>query len=253
MLMVSCGIQMVIAFQLFVAHQEEVARLQVVCEIPFSLQMSAVMIFVTMMFNHVSEMWRGAQIILASTHHIGGNGGKIGDLEPLSDSEEEEGSQSQQELRSPIVAGSGKRLLIFVVGVVTEIATWGAILMSGVLWIVTSVDVDLVIRSTVAVMLRVERGRDHLPVLLPRHHHGGCGGDQVSGAQRPVDAQDAVECASQEVARGRALLLHLRLSPHAAGLGRGARVRPARLVILRALHRILSGLVCPFVCARARG
>ena len=152
MLMVSCGIQMVIAFQLFVAHQEEVARLQVVCEIPFSLQMSAVMIFVTMMFNHVSEMWRGAQIILASTHHIGGNGGKIGDLEPLSDSEEEEGSQSQQELRSPIVAGSGKRLLIFVVGVVTEIATWGAILMSGVLWIVTSVDVDLVIRSTVAVM-----------------------------------------------------------------------------------------------------
>jgi len=151
MLVVSCGIQLVIALQLYFEHQAEVAAVQqALCDIPFTLQMSAVMIFVTMMFNHLSEMWRQAHIIAAATHHLGGNGGKIGELESISDSEEEE--PAAPELRLVITAGTSKRAVLLILGVLSEVITWAAILMAGVLWIVTSPTVDLVIRSTVAVM-----------------------------------------------------------------------------------------------------
>ena len=60
---------------------------------------------------------RQAHIIAAATHHLGGNGGKIGELESISDSEEEE--PAAPELRLVITAGSSKRAVLLILGLLS--------------------------------------------------------------------------------------------------------------------------------------
>ena len=55
-------------------------------------------------------------------------------------------------MAKPIDAGVATRIGIFIFAVLSEVVTWGMILCSGLLFIFTSNTVDLVIRSTVAVM-----------------------------------------------------------------------------------------------------
>eukprot|EP00960_Hanusia_phi_P048864 759209-Hanusia_phi.AAC.13 len=81
-------------------------------------------------------------ICMFSTHHQLGDGDKIGTLDSAEDSAESKTLRSNFYLR----------LAIFFTAILTEILTWSAILVSGILWISSSPTIDLVIRSTVAVM-----------------------------------------------------------------------------------------------------
>ncbi|EKX45784.1 hypothetical protein GUITHDRAFT_152566 [Guillardia theta CCMP2712] len=101
------------------------------------------MIFLTLMFNNIAGMSMAARICLTCTHHKLGDGDFVGELvKEVSDTEE------ARSLNVSMV----KRVIILICAVLTEVCTWYGILMAGVLFIFTSPTVDLVIRSTVAVM-----------------------------------------------------------------------------------------------------
>lgn len=103
------------------------------CEIPWDLQVSAVGVFITLMLNNVWGMINASWISLRS------------DERKVQVSEHEE-------VKEHISVGRSQRLVIFLLAVLTEVGTWSGILSSGVLFILTSQSVDLVIRSTVAIM-----------------------------------------------------------------------------------------------------
>jgi len=145
MLIVSICIQIVFSIQLFLIHVPDLENSVVItqiCEIPSSLQICGVMIFITLMWNNVGNMRNQSIICMFSTHHQLGDGDKIGTLDSAEDSAESKTLRSNFYLR----------LAIFFTAILTEILTWSAILVSGILWISSSPTIDLVIRSTVAVM-----------------------------------------------------------------------------------------------------
>ena len=49
-----------------------------ICEVPASLQISASVIFITLMFNEIPSMWQSARLVLFASHHYGGDGDTIG-------------------------------------------------------------------------------------------------------------------------------------------------------------------------------
>ena len=53
-----------------------------------------------------------------------------------------------------IHATSRKRMFVWAFAVLTEIVTWSSILISGVLFILKAESVEMIIRSTVAIMVR---------------------------------------------------------------------------------------------------
>jgi len=117
---------------------------QPLCHIPSPLQIAAVFclmlkgclisfqlgVFIILMFNNVPNMYRHAQMALMTTRWKNGTGQIMQIEKPL-----------------------GSRMIIFILGVWTEVVTFSAILISGSLFIITAKTVDLVIRSTVQVML----------------------------------------------------------------------------------------------------
>lgn len=114
-----------------------------ICWIPVKLQVAACMIFITLIFNNISGMIEAGRIALQSTHHKFGDGDSVGEMQKL----EEDADEAR-----PLSVHYLTRIGIFVCAVLTEVVTWVMILMSGILFIFTSTTVDLVIRSTVAVM-----------------------------------------------------------------------------------------------------
>mmetsp|Transcript_3801 Transcript_3801/g.13684 ORF Transcript_3801/g.13684 Transcript_3801/m.13684 type:complete len:186 (-) Transcript_3801:411-968(-) len=103
---------------------------QPLCHIPSPLQIAALGVFIILMFNNVPNMYRHAQMALMTTRWKNGTGQIMQIEKPL-----------------------GSRMIIFILGVWTEVVTFSAILISGSLFIITAKTVDLVIRSTVQVML----------------------------------------------------------------------------------------------------
>jgi len=141
---VSALIQSIFAAELIENHLPsfELERSNI-CQIPVKLQFAATLIFLTLMFNNISGMTMAARISITSTHHKLGDGDYVGEIDQIvSDSEEARG----------LHVSMFKRIIILICAVLTEVCTWYGILMAGVLFIFTSPTVDLVIRSTVAVM-----------------------------------------------------------------------------------------------------
>ena len=116
-----------------------------ICWIPYKLQTAASMIFITLIFNNISGMVQAGRIALQSTHHKFGDGENVGEM--LDDGEERDADEAR-----PLKVPFHTRIGIFIFAVLTEVITWFMILASGLLFIFTSNTVDLVIRSTVAVM-----------------------------------------------------------------------------------------------------
>ena len=189
MLTVSIVIAVIFSFELIQRHEFFGDRLSDksggfwlderphICWIPYKLQTAATMIFITLIFNNISGMLQAGRIALQSTHHKFGDGENVGEM--LGEGEERDAEEARP-LKVPFLT----RIGIFLFAVLTEVVTWFMILASGLLFIFTrfvclsvcvclrlpfiltkrvracvcfpynstSNTVDLVIRSTVAVM-----------------------------------------------------------------------------------------------------
>lgn len=144
MLVTSMFVQVTFSKWLINRHWSDFSDLQdALCELPLSLTFSATFIFVTLMMNEANGMYNATSIALFSTHHIGGDGDQIGGMCDIDDD-----NLMAKPLNHHFIA----RLVIFLVGAMGEIMTWAMILVSGIIWICTSTDVDLIIRSTVSIM-----------------------------------------------------------------------------------------------------
>ena len=113
-----------------------------ICWVPWKFQLSAVTIFVTLVCHNVPGMVIGARLVFQSTHHKLGDGEHIGDLAEAFDTEE------ALELVVPL----HRRVIIFVIAVLSEWITWFHVLYAGCLFAITATTIDNVIRSTVSVM-----------------------------------------------------------------------------------------------------
>lgn len=140
MLFISIMIQAVFSMNLINSHFQDFIHKEI-CEVPASLQISASVIFITLMFNEIPSMWQSARLVLFASHHYGGDGDTIGELN-------HEDTVNVEALRMSLPT----RLVIFLLSVATELGTWTSILVAGCMWINTSTTVDLVIRSTVSIM-----------------------------------------------------------------------------------------------------
>ena len=114
------------------------------------MQMSAVIIFITLMFGNIPGMFCACRLAFESTHHKGGDGEDLGEMD--STTGRSVTSNHDMETAIPIRASMFRRSVIFVCAVASEIVSWGAIMLAGILFAVTAETVDLVIRSTVSVM-----------------------------------------------------------------------------------------------------
>ena len=121
-----------------------------ICWVPVKLQMSAVIIFITLMFGNIPGMFCACRLAFESTHHKGGDGEDLGEMD--STTGRSVTSNHDMETAIPIRASMFRRSVIFVCAVASEIVSWGAIMLAGILFAVTAETVDLVIRSTVSVM-----------------------------------------------------------------------------------------------------
>jgi len=116
-----------------------------ICWVPVKLQISALMIFITLMFHNIPGMMNALRLAFFSTHHKGGDGEFVGNLGT-------ENINHDTDSKLPLKASLKVRIVIFVLAVLSEIVSWFAILLAGILFAFTSPSVDLVIRSTVSVM-----------------------------------------------------------------------------------------------------
>jgi hypothetical protein len=113
-----------------------------ICWIPWKFQLSAVVIFITLVLQNVPGMTMAARLVFLSTHHKLGDGEDVGDLTDAQDSDE------AVLLNVPF----WRRFVIFVVAVLSEWVTVCIVLYAGCLFAITANSVDNVIRSTVSVM-----------------------------------------------------------------------------------------------------
>jgi len=90
-------------------------------------------VFITLMLNNVPSMFRAATISIKCAH-------RRNNLEPSKTNVVE------------IKISKLTRFAVFCLAVLTEFLTWSAIMTTGVLFILTSQTVELLIRSTVAIM-----------------------------------------------------------------------------------------------------
>jgi len=132
MLLASVLIQGAFAYELFRALPD-VEDAPHFCAIPSDLQLAALGVFVTLLLNNVTGMASAARLSLFST--------------------EFRAAKSSADVAVATVRVHWlHRGLAFVCAVVTEMVTWTGILASGILFILTAESVDLVIRSTVAII-----------------------------------------------------------------------------------------------------
>ena len=150
MVVISLLIQLVFAEELISHHistlqEKHVRRVEMICWVPVKLQISALLIFLTLMFHNIPSMVNTTRLATFCTHHKGGDGNLVGDRSI-------ENANHDLDTVHAIKISGVKRLIIFIAAVLTEIVSWCAILMAGTLWASTAETVDLVIRSTVSVM-----------------------------------------------------------------------------------------------------
>lgn len=135
MLLASVLVQAIFSFRLF-QHLPDFRNIcikQALCSIPSDLQLSAVGVFITLMLNNVPVMFRAATISIKCAHR----------------------RNNLERPKSTVVdmrISWAKRAAIFVLAVLSELLTWSAIFTTGILFILTSRSVELLIRSTVAIM-----------------------------------------------------------------------------------------------------
>merc|ERR1719199_1292316 len=146
----SVMIQCIFAEELISQHiltvQGKNARVaEMICWVPVKLQISALLIFLTLMFHNIPAMLNSTRLALCSTHHKGGDGKHVG-------SESTEHANHDLDTVHAVKCALDKRCVIFCIAVLSEILSWGAILLAGMLFAFTAETVDLVIRSTVSVM-----------------------------------------------------------------------------------------------------
>ena len=128
MLMVSVVIQAVFSSQLIHYHRNDLSDLgEQICNVPVLLQCSASVIFLTLMFNEVPSMIQSLRLVLFASHHYGGDGDTVGEID-------HEDTVSVQR----ITMSFPSRLVVCTCAVLTEIGTWCAILAAGCMWINTS-------------------------------------------------------------------------------------------------------------------
>eukprot|EP00293_Proteomonas_sulcata_P016749 CAMPEP_0184295004 /NCGR_PEP_ID=MMETSP1049-20130417/6018_1 /TAXON_ID=77928 /ORGANISM="Proteomonas sulcata, Strain CCMP704" /LENGTH=341 /DNA_ID=CAMNT_0026603431 /DNA_START=115 /DNA_END=1140 /DNA_ORIENTATION=- len=130
MVMASVLIQSTFSYELW-RHLPTINDAVCFCYIPPDLQFSAVCVFVTLMLNNVPNMARESAISVISKEFI---------------------TEATEHQRHNLYGNGFKRFAIFFFAVFTEMVTWSGIMYSGVLFILTAPSVDLVIRSTVAIM-----------------------------------------------------------------------------------------------------
>jgi len=135
MLLASILVQAIFSFRLFqyLPDVRNICTKQALCAIPSDLQLSAVGVFITLMLNNVPSMFRAATISIKCAH-------RRNNLEPSKTNVVE------------IKISKLTRFAVFCLAVLTEFLTWSAIMTTGVLFILTSQTVELLIRSTVAIM-----------------------------------------------------------------------------------------------------
>ena len=131
-------------------HGHDCLNMPYFCSPDFAMQMSAVIIFITLMFGNIPGMFCACRLAFESTHHKGGDGEDLGEMD--STTGRSVTSNHDMETAIPIRASMFRRSVIFVCAVASEIVSWGAIMLAGILFAVTAETVDLVIRSTVSVM-----------------------------------------------------------------------------------------------------
>ena len=149
--LVSVMIQCIFAEELISQHltvaQGSSARLtEQICWVPVKLQISALLVFITLMMGNIPPMLNSTRLALFSTHHKGGDGEHVGSQGP------EFANHDMMRIYA-IKRGKSERAVIFALAVASEMVSWAAIFLAGILFAFTAETVDLVIRSIVSVML----------------------------------------------------------------------------------------------------
>jgi hypothetical protein len=143
MVLASTFVQMVFSLQLLNVHKndfdKEVQAEQGIdlCMQPILLQMCAMAIFVILMSSNLPGIWRATRICLSATYHKGSNGSAVASL-----SEECLGDPAQAPVK--IQRAVAERIIIFVIGVLSELTVWVMLLVAGLVWINSASNVDLV-------------------------------------------------------------------------------------------------------------
>jgi len=152
MVLASVTIQFIFAYELIDQHWNVVVanpllerNVEQICWVPVKLQISALLIFIALMFHNIPAMLNAVRLAIWSTHHKGGDGEHVGDWTTENDNHD---MTTLHRIQCPAC----KRGVIFLFAVLTEMATWSLILCAGILFAFTAESVDLVIRSTVSVM-----------------------------------------------------------------------------------------------------
>ena len=113
-----------------------------ICWIPWKFQLSAVVIFVTLVCHNIPGILSHARLVFFASHHKFGDGADVGEMKEVDDKEE----------MQPLGASNFTRCVIYLVAVFSELTTFFFVLFAGCLFAVTADSVDNVIRSTVSVM-----------------------------------------------------------------------------------------------------
>ena len=146
MVLTAVTIQLVFSEELWLNHFRSLDRSSPdrnsICWIPWKFQLSAVMIFITLVFHNIPSMAMAARIVFLATHHKHGDGDDIGELDAAEDSD----------VALPLHASLFRRFVIYFVAVFSEMSTFVCVLCAGCLFAITANSVDNVIRSTVSVM-----------------------------------------------------------------------------------------------------
>jgi len=146
MVSVAVTIQLIFSEELITNHSTSLdinsRQRDSICWIPWKYQISAIVIFVTLVFHNIPGMVNAACLVFQATHHILGDGEEIGEIKEAQDSEK------AQKLNISFTT----RIIIYFIAVFSELTTFAFVVYAGCLFAATADSVDNVIRSTVSVM-----------------------------------------------------------------------------------------------------
>ena len=156
-LVVSFCVQGVFSIELFLSLPDIYETTHHLCTIPSDLQLSAVFVFLIMMLNNTPDMWKALKIAsFARFSKRKTQFCKSEDLRPEKD-------MRANEVHSAYFVQTGvtiqrmeyrkiERLLIVLLGCGTEVISWSMLLATGVKFIMTATNVEMVMRSTVSIV-----------------------------------------------------------------------------------------------------
>jgi len=170
-----------------------------ICWVPVKLQISAVLIFITLMFHNIPGMLQATRITLYSIAHQGGE--QCVNISEEDDIRTKDEDSSVPRHPQPLYVSSFSRQAIFVAAVLTEILSWGAILMAGILFAFTSETTDLVIRSAVSVMFVLNVDEIVFAACCPSSVASNmeCTTYKVSPIQKYVEQKTGISAATRQL------------------------------------------------------